>query len=243
MSSHQIKALTFDTGGTILDWHSGFLSALKFAGEKYGIKKNWGQITNELRRRSLMSMLNLGEYLPPQYNFDDAHQFTLEALLRENHIHEFSKDDIHEIAYKTPHNFKCWPDFPKVIPILKKHYIVSSFTILSYRLIIDTAKNNGFSWDSVFSCEGIGKYKILPESYKTVSSYLQLKVEECCMVACHNFDLNAAKSVGYKTAFIRRPDEWGFESPPDPEPNPEHDIIVDTFSELVEALDVLNKKI
>ena len=29
------------------------------------------------------------------------------------------------------------------------------------------------------------------------------------MVACHNFDLNAAKAQGFRTAFVRRPDEWG----------------------------------
>ena len=52
------------------------------------------------------------------------------------------------------------------------------------------------------------------------------------MVACHNFDLNAAKSVGFKTAFVRRPLEWGPAGPPDPEPNPRHDIIVDDFNHL-----------
>ena len=36
--------------------------------------------------------------------------------------------------------------------------------------------------------------------------------------------------------FVRRPDEWGQEGPPDPEPNPANDIIVDTFPELAEAL-------
>ena len=50
-----------------------------------------------------------------------------------------------------------------------------SFTLLSYRLIIDTAKANGLSWDAVFSCEGIGKYKILPEAYQAVAQYLQLQ--------------------------------------------------------------------
>lgn len=56
------------------------------------------------------------------------------------------------------------------------------------------------------------------------------------MVACHNFDLDAAKRGGFKTAFVRRSDEWGEEGPPDPEPNPQHDIIVDTFPELAETL-------
>ena len=58
------------------------------------------------------------------------------------------------------------------------------------------------------------------------------------MVACHNFDLDAAKAVGFKTAFVRRPDEWGEQGPPDPEPNPQHDAIVDDFPELARALGV-----
>ena len=47
-----------------------------------------------------------------------------------------------------------------------------------------------------------------------------------------------AERNGFKTAFVRRPDEWGAAGPPDPEPNPAHDIIVDSFPELAEALGV-----
>jgi len=235
MSLPNIKALTFDTGGTILDWHTGFRTALETAGKKHGIERDWVAITNDLRKRSLMAMLNLGKDEPPAYNFDGAHRFTLEALCKEHDL-PFDGEDIHAIAYDGPHNFICWPDFPSQLPKLRERYMVCSFTILSYRIIMDTARKNGLSWDVVFSCEGIGKYKILPESYETVARMLQLDVSECCMVACHNFDLDAAKLVGFKTAFVRRPDEWGPPGPPDPEPNPHHDIIVDTFGELSERL-------
>jgi len=44
------------------------------------------------------------------------------------------------------------------------------------------------------------------------------------------------RAVGFKTAFVKRPDEWGAEGPPDPEPNPIHDIVVDSFPELATAL-------
>lgn len=44
------------------------------------------------------------------------------------------------------------------------------------------------------------------------------------MVACHNFDLNAAQDAGFKTAFMRRPDEWGPAGPPDPQPNRTYDL-------------------
>ena len=33
-----IKALTFDTGGTILDWHRGISSAFAAAGAAHGLK-------------------------------------------------------------------------------------------------------------------------------------------------------------------------------------------------------------
>ena len=235
MTIKDIKALTFDTGGTILDWHTGFKTAFQAAGKSHGIEHDWTTITNELRKRSLGAMLNLGKHEPPGYNFDGAHRFTVDALCEEHDL-PFTDEERHAIAYEASHNFICWPDFPAVLPQLRKRFMVCSFTILSYRIIMDTARRNGLSWDAVFSCEGIGKYKILPESYETVARMLQLDVSECLMVACHNFDLDAAKAVGFNTAFVRRPDEWGPPGPPDPEPNPHHDIIVDTFPQLAEAL-------
>ncbi|MCW9035656.1 MAG: HAD hydrolase-like protein [Alphaproteobacteria bacterium] len=238
MSLDDIKALTFDTGGTILDWHSGFRGALAKLGAKYGVEKDWGELANEMRRQSLGKMINLGEHEAPAYNFDGGHRMALDAVLAANGLDAATEEERHSICWDTAHNFQCWPDFPGTLPKLRNKYICASFTILSFRIIIDTAKRNGLSWDAVISCEAIGKYKMLPEAYQTAAKYLQLDPSECCMVACHNFDLDAAKKVGFKTAFVRRPDEWGPSGPPDPTPNPEHDIIVDTFPELAETLGV-----
>ena len=33
---------------------------------------------------------------------------------------------------------------------------------------------------------------------------LQLNPEECVMVACHSFDLNAAQKAGFNTIFVKR---------------------------------------
>ncbi len=238
MSLDEIKALTFDTGGTILDWHTGFRTALAEAGARHGIEKDWAALTNEMRRRSLKKMLNLGEHEPPAYNFDGAHRMVLDEIIAENGLDGFTEEERRDIWWTRAHNFQCWPDFPAVLPKLRRKLICASFTILSFRIIIDTAKRNGLSWDAVISCEAIGKYKLLPEAYRTAARFLQLEPSQCCMVACHNFDLDAARAVGFKTAFVRRPDEWGAEGPPDPKPNPENDIIVDTFPDLAAAVGV-----
>lgn len=238
MSLNDIRALTFDTGGTILDWYTGFSTALTTTGAAHGIDRDWSEITKELRRRSLGKAVNLGETSAPEINFDDAHRLALDELIGEHGLDAFTEEERHAIAYDAAHNLECWPDFPAVLPKLRERYVCASFTILSFRIIMDTARRNGLSWDAVFSCEAIGKYKVLPEAYDTVAHYLQLDPSQILMVACHNFDLDAAKGQGFKTAFVRRPLEWGSGGPPDPEPSAHHDLVVDDFPGLAAALGV-----
>ena len=236
MTPSDIRALTFDTGGTILDWHTGLRSALAAAGARHGETRDWAALANEFRRRSLKAMLNHGEHAPATQNFDDVHRETLDRLLADNRLEMFSAEDRRAIWWDAIHTLQCWPDFPSTLPQLRRKFFCVSFTILSFRIIMDTARRNGLSWDAVVSCEAMGKYKLLPEAYLTCAKYLQLAPGECLMVACHKFDLNAAKPCGFRTAFVRRPDEWGAEGPPDPEPDPRHDFIVDSFPELAQRL-------
>ncbi len=56
------------------------------------------------------------------------------------------------------------------------------------------------------------------------------------MVACHNFDLNGAQDAGYRTAFVRRPAEWGPGGPPDPNPNRDYDFVEEGFEGLVRSV-------
>ena len=44
------------------------------------------------------------------------------------------------------------------------------------------------------------------------------------------------RGEGYRTAFVRRPDEWGPAGPPDPVPNLACDLVVPGFAELAELL-------
>jgi 2-haloacid dehalogenase len=79
-------------------------------------------------------------------------------------------------------------------------------------------------------------YKTRPEAYRLAANYLAVPPGEILMVACHNFDLDAARGEGYRTAFVRRPAEWGPAGPPDPVPNPAVDLVVGSFAELTERL-------
>ena len=73
-----IKALTFDTGGTILDWHSGVSRAFADAGARRGVSADWPAITNEYRRRSLQAMVG---QVNPSFNIDDVHRDMLDRVI------------------------------------------------------------------------------------------------------------------------------------------------------------------
>ena len=82
----------------------------------------------------------------------------------------------------------------------------------------------------------LGIYKPRAEAYERVATLLATPPRQILMVACHNFDLDAARAAGYRTAFVHRPAEWGPAGPPDPVPNPATDLIVAGFAELAKRL-------
>ena len=228
----EIKALTFDTGGTILDWHGGVSRAFAAAGAKRGLTADWPAITNEYRRRSLKGIVG---QVNPGFTFDDVHRTVLDEVISDFKLGALTPED-RDAIWRTWHALDAWPDFAPALARLRRRYVVASFTLLTTSLVIDVSRKNGIDWDAIISYEMIGSYKTRPEAYLTAAKWLQLEPAEIMMVACHNFDLNAALGCGYKTAFVRRPGEWGREGPPDPVPNPAHTLAVDTFPELAERL-------
>jgi len=194
-----IKALTFDTGGTILDWHRGISGAFAKAGAARGLQADWTAITNEYRRRSLRGIVNAEH---PAYNFDDVHREQLDEVIADFKLAALTAAD-RDAIWRTWHALAAWPDFPAAAARLRKRYVVASFTLLSTSLVVDVSKKNGIDWDAIISCEMIGIYKVRPESYRTAAKWLALDPPEIMMVACHNFDLDAARACGIEGTGLR----------------------------------------
>ena len=233
---NSIKALTCDTGGTILDWHSGISARLAEVGERRGIEADWPSIANDYRRKSLMAMTGGDADFQPDFNIDDVHREQIEIVSKQHGLHSFTVADFDEIR-NAWHGLKCWPDVPDGLARLRRKYIVASLTILSFRLIIDSCKPAGIVWDAVLSCEAIGHYKMRPQPYVKAARWLQLAPPECLMVAAHPADLMAASRVGYKTALINRPLEWGPRAgPPAARDDFKADYTVEGFDELASAM-------
>ena len=198
-----LKVLAFDTGGTILDWHGGITAALAERGHKRGVGQDWHELANEYRRRALRRMLGA---VDPRFNIDAIHREVLDELLDEAGIAGFSGADRRAISARW-HALDAWADFVPGLVRLRRRYICVSFTILSLALVVDVSRRNAIAWDAVISCEMLGLYKPQPEAYRRAAQFLQTAPGDILMVACHNFDLDAARGEGYRTAFVHRPAE------------------------------------
>ena len=228
----EVKVLAFDTGGTVLDRHAGLSAALAAWGSAHGVESGWHALANEHRRRSPRRMTNT---VDPGFNIDNVHDDVPGELL-DGHGLAGSAEERWAIAERW-HQLDARPDFPAALRRLRQPRICVSFTILSLSLIVDVSRRNGIDWDAVIPCEMLRVYKPLRDAYRRAAAFLAVEPREILMVACHNFDLDAARGVGYRTAFVRRPDEWGPARPPDPVPNPATDIVVDGFAELADQFD------
>jgi 2-haloacid dehalogenase len=228
-----IKVLAFDTGGTVLDWH-GALPPRSPNAAAFAVSLMTG--TNSPTNTAAG---HCGGCWAPSSrpSTNDVHREVFDELLREQGVVVFSGEDRAAIAARW-HQLDVWPDFVPALARMRQCFPCVSFTILSLSLVVDVSRRNAIAWDAVISCEMLGVYKTRPEAYRRTAGLLQATPAEILMVACHNFDLDAARREGYRTAFVRRPDEWGPAGPPDPVPNPATDIVADDFAELADRLGV-----
>ena len=153
----------------------------------------------------------------PGFNIDDVHRNVLGEVLDENGLGGSAED--RRVIAERWHQLDAWPDFAAALRRLRRHRICVSFTILSLSLIVDASRRNGIDWDAVLPCEMLRVYKPHPDAYRRAAALLAVEPHEILMVACHNFDLDAARGVGYRTAFVRRPRRSG-DPPARPIPYP-----------------------
>lgn len=224
-----IQVVAFDTGGTVLDWHGGLVNELTGIDCWQTITFDRHEFVNTWRRSTMKGIVG---QVSPAFHMDDVHWNALGETIAVFGLPPPSAEVLDKL-WRGWHRLRAWPDFLPAHEKLRKYLPVISFTMLPTALVMNVSRSNAIYWDAIISCEMIGVYKPHPQAYQTAARWLGIAPENILMVACHNFDLNAAQDAGFKTAFVRRPDEWGPAGPPDPQPNRTYDHVCDDFGGLV----------
>jgi 2-haloacid dehalogenase len=233
--ARQVRALTFDVFGTVVDWRGSITAEGRKLGRRKRIAADWAAFADAWRAgyRPAMDRVRRGEL--PWTNIDGLHRMILEELLarfRVEGLTEAEKADFN----RAWHRLAPWKDSVSGLRRLKEKYVIATLSNGNLALLTNMAKHGGLPWDCVLSAELFGHYKPDPEAYLGAARLLALKPEEVMMVAAHKEDLDAAARAGLRTAFVRRPMEFGDPAKKDVSPEPRFDVNARDFVDLARQL-------
>ncbi|MDP6039474.1 MAG: haloacid dehalogenase type II [Candidatus Latescibacteria bacterium] len=230
-----IKALTFDVGGTVFDWHRTIRDEIQRIVSERNVEIDTAQFANDWRSHMFAILAEVRSGQLPWMNADEMHRRALDEIMIQHSTLELTsleRDDLNRVW----HRLRVWPDAPEAIEQLRTRYTVIVLTVLSWAIVVDSSKAVGISWDGILSCEFLGHYKFDVSAYQVGVRLLGIEPHEAMMVASHPWDLNGAKAAGLHTAYVARPGEKGEGNDPDLSPQPDCDINATGFRDLTKQL-------
>lgn len=203
-----VKALVFDTFGTVVDWRTSIAEEGAVWGRAKNLPIDWAHFADRWRAgyAPIMDRVRKGEL--PWTKLDDLHRMLLDGLLEEFKISGLTAEE-KDHWNKVWHRLRPWPDSVAGLTRLKKKYTIAPLSNGNIALMTDMAKHSGLPWDVILGAELARHYKPDKEVYISAAEFLGLKRSEVMMCAAHLGDLHAAGEQGLRTAFIHRPKEFG----------------------------------
>lgn len=235
MAIADVRALTFDVFGTVVDYRGTIMREGEGLNRRKGLRVDWGRFADDWRGQYRPSMERVARGEMPWTNLDGLHRLVLDTLLVEYGIEglsEAEKDHLNRVW----HRLDPWPDAVEGLTRLKHRYVIGPLSNGNVALLVNMAKHAGLPWDCIFSAELVHAYKPDPRAYVQAGDLLGLRPQQVLMVAAHQSDLQAARATGMPAAFVPRPLEFGPDRRPDPTPDPAFEIVARDFLDLADQL-------
>jgi 2-haloacid dehalogenase len=173
----------------------------------------------------------------PWMNIDTLHRLILDEMLPQFGLDALSEPERDHLN-RAWHRLDPWRDSVAGLTRLKRRFVIATLSNGNVALLTNMAKHAGLPWDCVLSAELFHHYKPDPESYLGAAAMLGVTPAQTMMVAAHEDDLIAARAVGLRTAFVRRPLEHGVRPGYDLPRERGFDYVADDFEHLASQLGV-----
>jgi 2-haloacid dehalogenase len=203
-----VRAIVFDTFGTIVDWRASLIHSFRRFGMERGLEASWEKLADRWRAAYQPSLDRVRRGELEWTILDELHHASLVELLPEFGIASLAASDLRFLT-SCWHRLSPWPDAVQGLRRLKGKYIIGPLSNGNLSLLVNLAKFAELPWDVIFGADLFRHYKPDPETYLGVCAFLRLRPEQVIMAAAHNYDLSAARELGLRTAFIPRPMEHG----------------------------------
>jgi len=204
----ELRALAFDVFGTVVDWRSSVAAEVSAAAARHGLEVAAESFADAWRGLYQPSMDRVRRGEVGWTALDDLHRASLDELLERfgmDRLDAREREDLN-LAW---HRLRPWPDAPEGLRRLHARHTLCTLSNGNVALLVDLARHGALPFDCILSAELCHAYKPDPRTYRMVPELLRLRPDQVMMVAAHPSDLRAAAAEGLRTAFVRRPLEWG----------------------------------
>lgn len=195
--------------GSLLDFYTTIVDAGTKLTAGRGIDVDWADFLKRWREGYRDQLDGVMAGTIAWRSTDSIYRSTLDRLLGAfDWGRVLSADERDELsaAWST---LKPWPDTRPGLMQLRKRFRLSTLSNGSMASIIDIVKTHDLPFDCVLTAELVESSKPDQRVYALAQKSLGVRADEILMVACHKYDLAAAKNFGFKVAFIPRPLEFG----------------------------------
>jgi 2-haloacid dehalogenase len=213
-----VRALLFDTFGTVVDWRGGLITQLELWGAAHGIAADWPGLVDAWRSEYQPSMAKVRTGERQWADLDVLQRESVEILAPQFGAAGLDGAALDELV-RMWHELPAWPDSVEGLQRLRTRYVIAPLSNGHTPLLVRLSKAAGITWDAVFGADVFRHYKPDPETYLGAAGLLGCEPGEVMLVACHASDLDAAARCGLSTGYVSRPLEFGegrvrYEPPP-----------------------------
>src|SRR3569833_1594873 len=222
----QIRGLTFDVFGTVVNWRASVESELAAAAARKVSSPAFRSLPADLRSRA--EQLSAGDWsafaaewrasygrftrgfvlgVTEWKDIDTHHHDSLVELLDKWQLAGlYGPGEIRELS-RVWHRLEPWPDAARGLHALGTRFITATLSNGNTSLLRDLDEFGSLGFQKLISAADFGAYKPHPSVYLGAVRGLELQPGQVAMVAAHLGDLEAAKSLGLKTIYVERAGE------------------------------------
>jgi 2-haloacid dehalogenase len=205
---HRPSALFFDIFGTIVDWRSGIARQSAAILAPLGYHLDWIAFAEAWRNEYQPSMEKIRSGREAFRKLDSLHRQNLASIAERFGLQHLDAAIAAQLT-KAWHQLDVWPDVGDGLRRLQPHFLLAPVSNGNISLMVGLARHNDLRFDAVLGAEIARDYKPNAAVYRAAAGALDLPPAQCMMVAAHSADLAAAADLGFMTAHIARPHEYG----------------------------------
>jgi 2-haloacid dehalogenase len=233
MKLTDFKALTFDCYGTLIDWESGIVDALKPLTRRVGHEISRNEILQAHARHESSQQLQT-----PTKVYRDLLPIVYKRLGEEWGVSPSWEECV---AYgRSVRDWPAFADSAGALQYLKQHYKLVILSNVDNENFVGSNKKLHVEFDAIYTAEDVGAYKPSYRNFEYMATKLKtlgIEKHQILHTAESLFhDHGPANHHGLASCWIyRRSDQQGFGATMHPGEMPKYDFRFDSMADLVKA--------